>query len=402
MAWERARQAAIATGLAEGTYYPTLVAAATGAVAHVPAPIPTTVVPGGVFKADTQFVIPALSLEWVLLDFGRRSALVDAAQAQAIEAIAGFNGKQQQIVFAVTRDFYALTRGARQGRRRARGARPPRTASRTPPRTQAARARDPARSAAGAKRRSRARPTTSRTPSRPSTTRAWRCSRAIGVRPGTPIEIADVSQQPLPPALEESVDEAIDRALTQRPDLVARLASVRAKEAEVRKARADYWPRLLRAVGGRRQHRRAEGRGQRVSGRARAAVRRGAALRVDALRRLRAPQQGATSPSRRRRKPRASWSTRRTRRCARCGRRTTTRRSRSRSSRPPRRCSRRRSGPGRRPWSPTSTASRRFPTCAKANSEVWPARARSTRRRAPRSLTRAAAFAFSTGDLARP
>jgi outer membrane protein TolC len=67
---------------------------------------------------------------------------------------------------------------------------------------------------------------------------------SIGIRPGAPIEVVDVSQQPLPPSLEGSVDEAIDRALMQRPDLVARLASVRAKEAEVRKARADYWPKL--------------------------------------------------------------------------------------------------------------------------------------------------------------
>jgi outer membrane protein TolC len=59
------------------------------------------------------------------------------------------------------------------------------------------------------------------------------------------MDIADVSQQPLPSALEESVDEAIDRALTQRPDLIARLAAVHSKAAEVRKARADYWPRLV-------------------------------------------------------------------------------------------------------------------------------------------------------------
>src|SRR5207245_1604770 len=166
VAWERARQAAIAIGLAEGSYFPALAAAATGAVAHVPLPIPqtVTVVPGAV-TSDAQFVIPALSLEWLLLDFGRRRALVDAARALTMEATAGFNAKHQQIVFGVTREFHALT----------------------------------------------------------------------AVR----------SQEPLPPALEGSVDEAIDRALAQRPDLIARLASVRAKEAEVRKARADYWPRLV-------------------------------------------------------------------------------------------------------------------------------------------------------------
>jgi outer membrane protein TolC len=106
VAWERARQAAIAAGLAEGAYYPVLALAATAAVAHVPAPIPQTVVPGGVFTADTHFFIPALSLEWLLLDFGRRGALVDAARAQVMEAVAGFNGKHQQIVFEVIRQFH--------------------------------------------------------------------------------------------------------------------------------------------------------------------------------------------------------------------------------------------------------------------------------------------------------
>jgi len=243
VAWERARQAAVAAGVAEGTYYPILAAVATGAVAHVPLPIPTTVVPGGVFTADTQFFIPALSLEWLLLDFGRRRALVDAAQAQIVEATAGFNGKHQQIVFNVTRDFYTLT---------------------------AVRGKVTAEQAALASARSLEEAATMRKQhelatlpevlqAQEETARAtyelqdalaaehdarMALLESIGIRPGTPIEIADVSQEPLPPALEESVDQAIDRALAQRPDLVARLASVRAKEAEVRKARADYWPRL--------------------------------------------------------------------------------------------------------------------------------------------------------------
>src|SRR5262249_57664858 len=54
----------------------------------------------------------------------------------------------------------------------------------------------------------------------------------------------DVSQQPLPPGAEESVDDAVDRALAQRPDLLARLATLRAKEAEVRHARAEYFPKV--------------------------------------------------------------------------------------------------------------------------------------------------------------
>ncbi len=243
VAWEKARQAVIAVGLAEGPYYPALALAATGAVAHVPLPIPQTVVPGGVFTAETHFVIPALSLEWLLLDFGRRQALVDAARASTIAATAGFNAKHQQIVFDVTREFHALTavRGkvaaaraaltAAQSLEDAAGARKQHGLATLPEVLQAqeetARTTYDLEDAVAAEHDAR-----------------LALVETIGVRPGTPIEIADVSRQPLPAALEESVDEAIDRALAQRPDLVARLAAVRTKEAEVRKARADFWPRL--------------------------------------------------------------------------------------------------------------------------------------------------------------
>jgi len=243
VAWERARQAAVAAGLAEGTYYPVIAAVATAAVAHVPLPIPTTVVPGGIFTADTQFVIPALTLEWLLLDFGRRRALVDAAQALAMEANVGFNAKHQQIVFDVTRNFYSLT--AVRGKVAAARA-----------------ALDSARSleeAAAMRKQHEVATLPEVLQAQEETARAayelqdalaaehdarMALLESIGIRPGAPIEVADVSQQPLPPTLEESVDQAIDRALTQRPDLIGRLAAVRAKEAEGRKARADYWPKF--------------------------------------------------------------------------------------------------------------------------------------------------------------
>jgi outer membrane protein len=243
VAWERARQAAVGVGLAEGTYYPVIAAVATAAVAYVPLPIPTSVVPGGIFTADTQFIIPALSLEWLLLDFGRRRALVDAAQALAMEANVGFNAKHQQIVFEVTRNFYSLT--AVRGKVAAARA-----------------ALDSARSleeAATMRKQHEVATLPEVLQAQEETARAayelqdalaaehdtrMALLESVGIRPGAPIEVVDVSQQPLPPTLEESVDEAIDRALMQRPDLIARLAGVRAKEAEVRKARADFWPKF--------------------------------------------------------------------------------------------------------------------------------------------------------------
>jgi outer membrane protein TolC len=40
------------------------------------------------------------------------------------------------------------------------------------------------------------------------------------------------------------VDGLIDLALSQRPDLVAKLANLHAKQAEVRQARADFYPKV--------------------------------------------------------------------------------------------------------------------------------------------------------------
>jgi outer membrane protein TolC len=44
--------------------------------------------------------------------------------------------------------------------------------------------------------------------------------------------------------LEDTVERFIDRTLEQRPDLLARVASLREKEAQIRRARAAYFPTL--------------------------------------------------------------------------------------------------------------------------------------------------------------
>ncbi|TMA24354.1 MAG: hypothetical protein E6J87_24000, partial [Deltaproteobacteria bacterium] len=242
-AWEQVRQAALAAGIAQATYYPKLAAVATAAIASVPLPIPETVVPGGVFRAKTHFVVPALSLEWLLLDFGRRGAAVDGARALTAEANADFNAKHQEVVFGVTRDFYALS--AARGKRNA---------------SQAAydSARTLAEAVAARKDRGLATRPELLQAEEEEAKGAYELADAtaaesdarmalletVGIGPSTPIEIADVSQRPLPPELSESIDGAVDRALAQRPDLLALLAEVQAKRAAVSGARADYWPRL--------------------------------------------------------------------------------------------------------------------------------------------------------------
>src|SRR6185436_664840 len=67
---------------------------------------------------------------------------------------------------------------------------------------------------------------------------------SIGISPTTPIQVADFSALPPPAALEDSADKVIDQTLERRPDLIAKVAGLRGKEAEVRAARAAYFPTL--------------------------------------------------------------------------------------------------------------------------------------------------------------
>ena len=67
----------------------------------------------------------------------------------------------------------------------------------------------------------------------------------LGIAPTALMRVADLSEQPLPMGHADSVEQVIDRALSRRPDLGARLAALRASEAEAQRARAEFWPRLL-------------------------------------------------------------------------------------------------------------------------------------------------------------
>jgi outer membrane protein len=60
--------------------------------------------------------------------------------------------------------------------------------------------------------------------------------------------VADLAGKPLLTEPERSVDALIGHVLSQRPDLVAKLANLHAKQAEVRKARAEFYPKVAVAA----------------------------------------------------------------------------------------------------------------------------------------------------------
>jgi outer membrane protein TolC len=67
---------------------------------------------------------------------------------------------------------------------------------------------------------------------------------AIGAAATAAIRVQSLDQVTVPDSIGETVEQAIDRALAQRPDLLQQVADLRSARARVKEARAAYYPAL--------------------------------------------------------------------------------------------------------------------------------------------------------------
>jgi len=256
VAWERARQAAAAVGLSESAYYPFLVASAAAGYDRAFIPFPTLtanpthpslsnvrITGGSSLVTEAQVYRGELNAKWLLLDFGERGAVVAAAREQLMIANVGFNGTHQKIVFQVTDRFYQLGTAhqkvlvsqsaleAAQTVEQAVQAHVDNGLATKPELLQAQ--QQSAQTAFDVE----------------ATTGAESDARValveiIGLLPTVPLKVADLGQRSTSEQANGSVDELIERALWQRPDLVAKLANVHAKQDGIKKVRAEYYPKV--------------------------------------------------------------------------------------------------------------------------------------------------------------
>src|SRR5438445_2707501 len=261
VAWERARQAAAAVGLTESAYYPYLVAAAAGGYDRAFIPFPTLrvkqqtpptngnlpnveIVGGGTLITESLLARAELNAKWLLLDFGERSAIRAAAREQLMMANVGFNGTHQKIVFDVTDRFYQLgtarqkvmvTQSALDAAKTVEQAAQARfdNGLATKPellqaQQQSAQSNFDVQASLGAESDARV-----------------ALIESIGLLPTVSLKVADLPEKShRDRQTEDSVGELITKALSQRPDLVAKLANVRAKEQGILKIRAEYYPKV--------------------------------------------------------------------------------------------------------------------------------------------------------------
>jgi outer membrane protein TolC len=257
VAWERARQAAAAVGLGESAYYPFLVASAAAGYDRAFIPFPAlavdqrklpslgavSVTGGGSLVTESQIYRGELSAKWLLLDFGERSAVVASAKERLMMANVGFNATHQKIVFQVTDRFYQLG----TARQKVLVARSSLEAAQTV--EQAVQARIDNGLATKPELLQAQQQSAQSAFDVEATTGLESDARvalveSVGLSPTVPLNVADLGQRSTSEQTNGSVDELIARALSQRPDLVAKLANVRAKQNEIRRVRAEYYPKV--------------------------------------------------------------------------------------------------------------------------------------------------------------
>jgi outer membrane protein TolC len=188
-------------------------------------------------------VQPELQAQWILLDFGRRSADVERSGEKLFQANFAFNRKLQEVAFAVSRNYFSFD----ASRARVTAARA--TLQSALAVEEAVQARNQAGLATRPElllaEQERARAAFELEGALGSVADAQAAlAESLGIPPAALPRVADLSALPLPSHLADSVEQRIDRTLRRRPDLAAQLAALRAREAAVRRASAEFWPRF--------------------------------------------------------------------------------------------------------------------------------------------------------------
>jgi outer membrane protein len=238
VAWERTRAQAAALGLARSELYPTLAAIALSRTNRAEIFFVTSF-----FRQTTQYFQVSLALNYTVFDFGARSGRIDAAKAEVLATNFGFNDTHRKVIYQVQQAYYRLLNWMGQEdavRASLSNAQAVQEAAEdrlthglaTLPdvleaRSATAQAEYDLQSVLGAEEIARG-----------------DLATAVGTSATALIHVQPLEQVPTPESIGDTVDEAINRALEHRPDLLQQVAEIRSANARVKEARAAYYPAL--------------------------------------------------------------------------------------------------------------------------------------------------------------
>jgi outer membrane protein len=238
VAWENALAQGAALGIARSELYPTVSAVALTGVDREEIPL------GSRFYRHTDTAVQAsFDLDYTIFDFGARRARIAAQSARVLAANFGFNDVHRELIFQVQQAYYRLVNASAQD---------------TAARVSLANA-EAVQEAAEERLRNGLATLPDVLEARSATAQSQYdlqavlgaeqnargdLATALGAPAATMIHVQPLSEVPTPESIGETVEQVIDRALDQRPDLQTEVADTRLAEAQRKEARAAYYPTL--------------------------------------------------------------------------------------------------------------------------------------------------------------
>jgi outer membrane protein len=237
-AWQQARARAASLGIARSALFPTIAAVVLASTTRN-APLI-----GEFFHRQTIGLFePAVHVEYLVFDFGGRSGAIDFAKATLLSADLAFNDTHRKVIFQVAAAYYRLLNA--QGQRQAaevslRNAQAIEEDAQSRLNNGLATKPDVLESTAA-----RAQSDYELQAAIGAESIAWGdLTTSMGLPPDTRFQIQDIKDLATPKAVADSVDQELDRALVQRPELLEQLARARAASASVKQVRSTYFPTL--------------------------------------------------------------------------------------------------------------------------------------------------------------
>jgi outer membrane protein len=238
VAWEQTKARAASLGIARSALYPTLTAVV------LAASLRQATLLGEYFHRQTLGVFePTLHVEYLVFDFGGRNGAIDAAKANLLVSDLAFNDTHRKIIFQVASAYYRLLNAMGQRESSEVSLKNAQTVEEdaqnrlnnglaTKPdllEATAARAQSDydLQAAVGAEDIAHGELATS-----------------MGLPSETAFHVQGIGELATPNAMADSVDHEIDRAFSQRPELMQQVARVRAANASIKQARSTYFPAL--------------------------------------------------------------------------------------------------------------------------------------------------------------
>lgn len=243
VAWNDARNAALAVDVSKSAYLPQLTATVMGGYQTAHGTTSTQL--GSVAtEPNAHGTVSALGLQWLLFDFGGRRAQVDAAASTSVAANVAFTAVHQQVIHDVSVAYYgyqaarAHARTARQALDNADGI------------LAAARMRlkqgigTVIELAQATQNRAQANLAIVQADGAASDTYLGLVS-ALGISPLAKPTIAELPVRVLSQALDRSVEAIVADAIARRPDVQGAYALEQASQAKIRAAEAAFMPKVF-------------------------------------------------------------------------------------------------------------------------------------------------------------